>query len=530
MSDQDQTNDIQPADTGAGRRRKWLQLKFVAPIVGVMLVAIVAIALMVSYFNSQTQNQSLIHERIAETRKLAESMLDKGIQFDADAMQAMVYSVARDERLADLFKSRNRAALLAYAQPLYKRLSERFQITHFYFLLPDRVTFLRVHTPARHGDVTDRQTALLAEKTDRMTSGVEMGPLGTLTLRVVYPWHDRTGQLIGYLELGKEIDHVVHDLQDSTGLNGYLLLHKAMLNEKLWFDGMAALGRQNNWADYPELVEPSGRHRQADEQITTLFQDHLALHQAAPPGVVIDGRSYQPVLIPVQDMNHRNVGDLVILADVTFLRNAARNTLVAALLMVLLSGIPILYFFNRQAKKLQAQLESNERELNLRANTDALTGLLNRRSFDSRLAEELLRSERYEHDFCLMIIDIDLFKRINDTYGHQEGDKVLQEMADRLRENVRATDAVFRYGGEELAVILPETDLGAAMELAVRINKAIGDPPFMLNRGQSPESITVSIGVAAYPDNAHGVQTLIRAADAALYKAKNTGRNRVVSA
>lgn len=530
MSDQDQTNDIQPADTGTGRRRKWLQLKFVAPIVGMMLVTMAAIALLVSYFNSQTQNQSLIHERIAETRKLSESMLEKGIQFDADALQAIAYSVARDERLADLFKSRNRAALLAYTQPLYKRLNEQFEITHFYFHLPDRVTFLRVHTPIRYGDLTDRQTALLAEKTGRMTSGVEMGPLGTLTLRVVYPWHDRSGQLIGYLELGKEIDHLVHDLQDLSGLNGYLLLHKSLLNEKLWSDGMAALGRQNNWADYPELVEPSGRHRQADEQITTLFQNHFALHQVASPEVVIDGRSYQPVVVTVQDMNHRNVGDLIMLADVTFLRNAARHTLVAGLLMVLLSGIPILLFFNRQAKKLQAQLDNDERELNLRANTDELTGLFNRRSFDRRLAEELLRSKRYEHDFCLMIIDIDLFKRINDTYGHQEGDKVLQEMADRLRENVRVTDAVFRYGGEELAVILPETDLGAAMEQAKRINKAIGDRAFTLNRGQSVESITVSIGVAAYPDNASGVQTLIHAADAALYKAKNTGRNRVVSA
>jgi len=207
-------------------RRHWLQVKFLVPIVAMMLGIVLAVALMVNYFNSHTQHRSLIHERVAQTRNLAERMLDQGINLDTNAIQSIIYSITRNEKVTDLFKSRDRAAVLAYAEPLFNKLHDQFQITHFYFHLPDRINFLRVQAPAIHGDKINRLTTVLAQETDHLTSGIEMGVLGTLTLRVVYPWHDATGKLIGYLELGKEIDHVVEEMQASIGMDVHLLLHK----------------------------------------------------------------------------------------------------------------------------------------------------------------------------------------------------------------------------------------------------------------------------------------------------------------
>jgi diguanylate cyclase (GGDEF)-like protein/PAS domain S-box-containing protein len=167
-----------------------------------------------------------------------------------------------------------------------------------------------------------------------------------------------------------------------------------------------------------------------------------------------------------------------------------------------------------------------ERELERMATQDELTGLYNRRELNRRLAEEIRRAERYEYSFSIWMLDVDYFKRINDVYGHQQGDRVLKILATSLKQMLRETDVAARFGGEEFTVILSHTSLEQAKQMAQRVRQAMADMEIHLEGGGS-FSITASIGVAAYPQHGTTVEELIRAADQALYTAKQKGRNRV---
>jgi diguanylate cyclase (GGDEF)-like protein len=159
--------------------------------------------------------------------------------------------------------------------------------------------------------------------------------------------------------------------------------------------------------------------------------------------------------------------------------------------------------------------------------TDELTGLANVRAFLSALDRELERSRRFDTPLALVMVDLDDFKAVNDRHGHQQGDEVLAQVASVLRELSRDLDLPARYGGEELAVVLPQTDASGAEQLAERMRAAIEGLRMPKLRGRGTLSVTASFGVASIPESALDRAGLIAAADAALYEAKRAGKNRV---
>jgi diguanylate cyclase (GGDEF)-like protein len=162
------------------------------------------------------------------------------------------------------------------------------------------------------------------------------------------------------------------------------------------------------------------------------------------------------------------------------------------------------------------------------ARTDALTGLSNRRFLDEQMDRVLAESTRYGDPAALILLDLDYFKAINDTHGHLVGDQVLCHVAATLQDGVRGVDVCARYGGEELAVLLPRTGLQGAVELAERLREMLEKRPLQLNG--NPLQVTASFGVASFPRDAPTSQALLSSADSALYRAKLAGRNRVRSA
>ncbi|HEX2202480.1 MAG TPA: sensor domain-containing diguanylate cyclase [Longimicrobium sp.] len=166
--------------------------------------------------------------------------------------------------------------------------------------------------------------------------------------------------------------------------------------------------------------------------------------------------------------------------------------------------------------------------LDQRAHTDALTGLPNRATFEERLASVANVFDRYARPFSLLVLDIDFFKKFNDTWGHEAGDRVLQHVGSLLRLTVRDVDLPARLGGEEFVVLLPETSLRAATDAAERVRRAIEARPLIWNG--RPLAVTVSIGVAGCPECTPTAADVMRLADEALYRAKGGGRNRVAAA
>lgn len=161
------------------------------------------------------------------------------------------------------------------------------------------------------------------------------------------------------------------------------------------------------------------------------------------------------------------------------------------------------------------------------ARTDLLTGLGNRRMFEVRLSEEMQRAQRYGKPFSLALLDIDHFKRVNDTYGHDAGDAVLKSLAVVLTGQVREADFVARYGGEEFMLLMPETDATGARLVTERLRQAVAGRPFRLPNGQEI-GLTVSLGIVCFPQSGDGAAEMLQRADQALYSAKRAGRNRVV--
>lgn len=159
---------------------------------------------------------------------------------------------------------------------------------------------------------------------------------------------------------------------------------------------------------------------------------------------------------------------------------------------------------------------------------DGLTHLYNHRFFHERIQEEFKRSDRFRQTLSLLMIDVDDFKRINDTFGHQAGDEMLRRLARVLRETLREVDVPARYGGDEFAIILPDTDLNEASEVAERLRKSVEKHDFPT--ADTAVTLTLSLGTASRaPQSPVSAEELIKAADHALYQAKNAGRNQVAT-
>jgi diguanylate cyclase (GGDEF)-like protein len=167
------------------------------------------------------------------------------------------------------------------------------------------------------------------------------------------------------------------------------------------------------------------------------------------------------------------------------------------------------------------------KELEELAITDPLTGIWNRRYLYKQAEMEFQRAQRYQQAFSILMIDIDRFKRINDSYGHTVGDTVLQALVPSVTNSLRKTDSFGRFGGEEFLLLLPETDLDTAIIIAERIRRNIEN--LIIAYREIKVSITVSIGVSSYRIDDNTVELIIQRADAALYQAKNQGRNLVVA-
>jgi diguanylate cyclase (GGDEF)-like protein len=206
------------------------------------------------------------------------------------------------------------------------------------------------------------------------------------------------------------------------------------------------------------------------------------------------------------------------------------NNLHTLFLILMVGVLVVMAAMLRQRYLAQIDLQTQQliesearlRELSIR---DPLTGLLNRRRGWEVLADEIVRSDRYQRDLCVIMLDIDNFKTINDTQGHLAGDLVLTTVAKVAGETVRSIDQLFRWGGEEFLVVLPDTELEAALHVAERLREAIARIPIQVHSREL--NVTASLGVTRKDENTSDLETLVARADQAMYVAKHLGRDRV---
>ncbi len=501
-----------------------LRIKFIIPFVTFIIVLLLILAVSLFYIESENQSDRIFQDRFSRTSSISGDFYKKTIETDASAIRAIVVVLRLNMELSSLFSTGNKNDMLQYSAPLYKELNDNYNITHFYYTGLDRVNILRVHAPHRYGDTINRITTIQAQKTKKVSYGVELGALGTLTLRVVSPWYSNDGKLIGYLELGMEVNHIIDRLEKLFGYESDLFIQKKYLKEKRWKEGMRDLNRKVSWEQFDLLVTT----KQMDNPIFQSFIKKRELNKSSfEEGIQsydINDSTYWLLSVPITDIGGRNVANILMLADTTFEANVVQRTIITVgIVIFILAGI-LLAFFSNQLNKVSQHIKHDENLLKQMATKDPLTDLYTRRIFNIQLNSEISYSKRYSTTTSLILIDIDHFKLVNDTYGHPAGDAVLRELSNRMTSICRDADLACRFGGEEFAVIAKNTSNNEAELLAERIRRSVETPDFCIGEGKNI-TITISCGVASCPDHAVLDKSLITATDDALYAAKKEGRN-----
>lgn len=324
-------------------------------------LALVLVALLGMFYSSLYQHEKTSADQdFASDLRSAQTYYQRSLQQRSEKLGAALEAIVRDEVLQAALRARDRVALLDRAGPLFDHLRQRYGITHFYFEDASRVNVLRVHQPDRYGDTIDRFTTLAAERSGEITSGVELGPIGTFTLRVVAPIRDAHG-LVGYVELGEEIEEVLHGVRNIIGVDFLLLIDKRFLTRKAWEEGMRML---NRYADWERLADVVAVHQTMDlpgENLTRVLSHAGARGRDMALRVGI--RHYYAGAFPVEEAGGRVVGRMILLRDKTQSQEGIHATMRSVSLFYLPVGALLFAMFYLITSRAQQRLETSRQQL-----------------------------------------------------------------------------------------------------------------------------------------------------------------------
>lgn len=315
-----------------------------APLVAALLITFSGI-FMITAFSMISLLRANLEEELEHVTEAVGQSIEDHLQNKVDAMDLALLLIAGDIEIREAFEARDSQALLSLTSQLYRRLNDDHQVSHFYFVLPNRETLLRVHHPDRRGDVINRPSMQRAEKTGQSATGIEMGPLGTFTLRNVKPWYHKD-QLIGYIELGQEVDHFLQDLQPRSGTDFVWMVGKDLVNQKSWEAYGESAGLKTNWDQYTEYIIAATSYETIPHQISTR-EDLLnsgEINQSVR--IVIDGATLLYTSMPVDQWRQQGEGHLGVIVDVSDVEQLFRTSMMkmSIWLFVIVLGAWAVYY------------------------------------------------------------------------------------------------------------------------------------------------------------------------------------------
>ncbi|MBI1194457.1 MAG: diguanylate cyclase [Gammaproteobacteria bacterium] len=513
--------------SGATIKSPKIKWAILAPFLG-LIVFVVALFI---YIFHLVQKEDLEFEA-SRTRNSILYLYQNGIENHADILAVSMNAFVDDGRFKDAMTRKDRERLMELTHGQYSKLAKKFGITHWCYIDTNRINVLRMEQPEQFGDKVNSHTLLQSGQSGKPFYGVEVDDRGIFYLRYDYPWRadvNGVSVLIGYIETGIRMDHLFDEIEKILGVDISVVLDKSKLKDGHWLEGLGANAGKAVRAPFRPDVQSLFKRSLGLGLAVEDMVSNESLWEMVSSDTDAEGKKYWVVPVSLDGVKRKDLGYVLAFLDVTDNLTSARNNLTLIVAISIVFGLVIFWLFYRLLAKTELHLLDADRKLRLLATCDGLTGLLNHREIQCKLCEEIERSARYEKHFSLLMIDVDHFKKVNDTYGHQAGDVVLKRISKLVGDQCRAIDWVGRYGGEEIAVGLPETALGEGVLVAERIRRSIENDEFK-ESGIERIKVTVSVGVSEFPSCDKTSAGLIRCSDQALYQAKNDGRNRVVAA
>jgi len=345
------------------RKPRRVKAAFIGPF-AIVLTFIMGVFLVTLYLIEVR----ILEGDLAERAEAVANLFAQKIERDSSMMHAVLYAMMTNSELANAFVRRDRQALEREAGPLFKMLRTD-RLTHLYFTGPDLVNVLRLHQLDEFGDVINRATMLKAQASEEPVHGLELGPLGTLTLRLVTPWR-RNKDMLGYLEAGEEIEHLVEEVHDSLSVDLLVLVDKRYLQRQQWQRGLALMNRQGEWERFSSFAMVA----QTTNQVPAALSDKLVddLRTGLTLEIKDNGRSFHVAMLPLNDAGGHIIGDLVVMRDITDLQATFRWSIAAVSLLCLLGGggvLGLFYFYLERIERDYQRQHDLEHQL-LRLSTE----------------------------------------------------------------------------------------------------------------------------------------------------------------
>jgi len=386
------------------------------------LTLALGVLLGVSLFNVYWTYQSKIADDVQRHLRSVEELFKKRLASETKLMDTAINMLSQSQEMQYAWKTGNRDILLAVASPFMEKLRAVFHVTHFYFHDTKGKNFLRVHKPEKYGDLINRYTMLEAEKSGQPVAGMELGPLGTFTLRTVHPWRI-DGEIAGYIEMGEEIDHIINDLHSIIGAELYVAIHKEYLVREGWESGMRMLGRQPEWDQFPSSVIVSRTLKETPPIIGDFLsvEHHKPMKMEPDLDFSLEGRIYRGGFVPLYDVGGTENGEIVTLFDVTEQVTNAHNAILVISIISLIIGSVLFISFYTILGRVERHLKKSRLSL-IEAHNDLETKV------EERTAE-LVKANRELQDLSAHLQSVREEERTN----------VAREIHDELGQLLTAT-------------------------------------------------------------------------------------------
>ena len=474
----------------------------------ITLLAIISLTSILFIYIGDVLQKNILETIVKEEKKIALKIYQQTFDDFISRYELIASNLLMNEEIINSFERKDRDKLLSLTLPVYEKLQKEnkyLQVMHFH--TTDTKSFLRLHKPTKFGDdLSSIRHMINKVNTSKVKQiGIEVGRYG-IHYRVALPVFNASKDFLGVFEFGINVNYILEIFKNKYDFETILLFKKDIF--KIMF-------KNANGIEYTTYSE--------DYYSIELKNKNLKIEEDCANNTTFKVNS-------IKDYAEQNIGEILFTKNLTAytedIEKVVNIAVAVSVLFVILAFYLTKRIFNNHIKTIdsfQKKLEIKNHALVKLSNTDHLTQINNRKSIETILKNEFNRIKRYKHPLSIVIFDIDNFKKINDTLGHNIGDKVLRGLSKLVSSNIRETDFFGRWGGEEFVLVLPETTLDNGYILANQIREKI----YAYDFGDI-QNVSCSFGISQCSGK-DTCETIIHNADTALYEAKQSGKNKVTA-